>query len=445
MKTLKFILALVMAMSAGRAAAQEFGPEWGENATADERRQNVLLFNFYQDAYKAGRYDDAIRYYNELIVRAPKAQMSTYLYAINIYKSKAARAKSVGERTVYVDSMIMVYDARIASFGNDPKMGKPYILKLKANDYAAITRSANETTIALYRDALDANIAVGNIELTFLNQYFNFLTSGYLNDEIETDDYLDEYERLAEIVESQPTEGNEEQLKTFESLFVSSNAANCDKLEEIFTARLANDPNNVEQLRKAFAMLSSRHCSSEFYFSVGERYFVAEPSTQIALTLAASFEAAGRYSKALEYLRSAVATENDPLEQAKLCTQIASTELQMENYQSAADFARRAIGYNPEYGFAYLILGYAYVGGTRSCGDAFDQRTVYWLAYDVTRTAVSKLTDEAQVKMANEALSRYAPQFPNREDLFFRGINIGSGYTVRCGWISGSTSVRSSD
>jgi hypothetical protein len=119
----------------------------------------------------------------------------------------------------------------------------------------------------------------------------------------------------------------------------------------------------------------------------------------------------------------------------------------MGNYQASADFARQAIGYNPEYGFAYLILGYAYAGGTRNCGDTFDQRTVYWLAYDVTRTAVSKMTEAEsnQIRMANEALSRYVRNFPTREDLFFRGISIGSGYTVRCGWISGGTSVRSSD
>ena len=49
------------------AQTRELGPEWGENATQEERYQNALKFNFYRDAYNSQRYDDALGYLPDLI------------------------------------------------------------------------------------------------------------------------------------------------------------------------------------------------------------------------------------------------------------------------------------------------------------------------------------------------------------------------------------------
>lgn len=103
------------------AQTRELGPEWGENATQEERYQNALKFNFYRDAYNSQRYDDALGYLPELIKNSPRGAQNIYVYAINIYKNKIQRSMDLNQRKGYVDSLIVLYDLREQYFGNDAR------------------------------------------------------------------------------------------------------------------------------------------------------------------------------------------------------------------------------------------------------------------------------------------------------------------------------------
>ena len=49
---------------------------------------------------------------------------------------------------------------------------------------------------------------------------------------------------------------------------------------------------------------------------------------------------------------------------------------------------------------------------------------------------------EAQQEICNTLLATYRNYFPKQADCFFRGLQEGDAYTVNCGWVSGSTTVR---
>ena len=45
--------------------------------------------------------------------------------------------------------------------------------------------------------------------------------------------------------------------------------------------------------------------------------------------------------------------------------------------------------------------------------------------------------------MAATLMSTYREYFPGQSDCFFRGLTEqGAAYTVKCGWVSGTTTVK---
>ena len=53
------------------------------------------------------------------------------------------------------------------------------------------------------------------------------------------------------------------------------------------------------------------------------------------------------------------------------------------------------------------------------------------------------MSDQAQIDNIDSMLSSYRKSFPSEEDCFFNGCTAGSSFNVKCGWISGTTTVKS--
>lgn len=435
----KLIFTSAFVLAAGTAFAQEYGPEWGENATPEERKQNVLNYNYYTDAYNQQRYDDALGYLPQLIKDAPKGRQSLYVYAINIYDMKIQRSRDRDERNRYIDSLFILYDLRLEHFGDAPKNGRDDILVKKANHYLALRPGDLEGIEEVFEAAIAANAA--NPDPDFINRYFKKLTDEFLADAIETDEYIETYDRLSGIMNGITDPAADAAKSTFDALFIQSKAADCDSIERIFGERLAANPDNVEDLLKAFGQMSRLNCHSAFFFNVAERLLRLQPTADIAIITAKAYEAAGNTAKALEFLRAAVENETDPLLKSNLCVEISGTELNAGKAQSAASFAKQALEYNPENGFAYMFLAQAYSTGSTQC-EGFDRQVVYWLAYDLAQQARRVAAGTPEESRAVELMNQYRTAFPSNDDLFFRGLETGAPYQVKCGWISASTTVK---
>jgi len=414
-----------------------WGPEWGENATAAQRGENVRLFNFYSDAYNNKEYDKALGYMRQLIANCPKARVNIYAWGTNIYRQKINSLKDTAERNAIIDSLMVLYDKRMAAFGDDEKYGRSYILKIKARDYYQYRADDKMGMLKLFKEAIDADTEV---DPTFINQYFTVLTEEYQENNIETDYFMNEYDKLASLM----AKSTDEDAKTsFDALLIRSGAADCTNLEKIFSGRLAEDPDNKEQLAKAFNLLARNKCYTAFFFTVGDKYFAVEPSTSTAIILSKAYEEQKNYDNAMKYLRVAMERETNPVDKANLCVQISGTELAAGRAREAAEFAQQAIQYNPTNGYAYMCLAQAYASGSSICAQ-FEKQTVFWLAYDTMARARSLFEGNAEQQRTVDSLMRtYREFFPSQSDCFFRGMTAqGEGYNVSCGWISGHTTIR---
>lgn len=442
MKNVKFLLSAACALFAVAAMAQDFSDPkyaiWGD--TPQEREQNMLNSNFLKESLDNKDYNAAARYLKELLDKAPKASPNTFVRGISLYRNKINRAKSVSEKNMYVDSMLLLYDLRNEYFGDHPKQGTPYILDRKARE--VLNYKPNDRKAI--REAFRAAIAAGgdNVDPETVVAYFSNLCDDYKNtDEVMPEEIIAEYDRLTPFFTNNPAAV--EYKGQFDAAFGISGAANCENLEKLFSAKLAAAPDDEALLAQAVSLMSRAKCDGDFYFSLTEKYYQVKPSSETAMFLAQAFQSKKDYAKAKTYLNEALAVEENPAERQLLLVRIALVDLVSNNIQGAAAAARQARDLNPEDGVPYFILGQCYASSAAACG-GFGGQATFWVAYDTMAKAIDLLpSDSEYMEHAKTSLSAFRSRFPSSEECFFNELQEGARYTVNCGTAAGiSTTVR---
>ena len=434
-----FALAVSLAVCGGALAQSPMeDPKYG--ATPEERQQTVMTINLLRTAFEMKNYDAALQYVYQLIEKAPKSTANIYIRAANIYRDKINRSASRQERNLYVDSLIHIYDLRAEHFAETPQE-KAEILTTKANDFLGLNPFERARIHRYFNDAIEATEGKN---ATLINTYFKVLVDDYKSDLVETDELMNEFERLSGFFADDTDPQMADGLKTLESLLVSSGAAGCDKLEAVYKPRYEADPNNVELMKKIVNMLGRAKCSSDFMLLMTENLYKVQPEAQFGVFLATIFEQRQDYEKSLFYWQESINNESDPMVKKEYILSAAASALATKNYRQASTFAREMLDIDSENGMAYMIIGQAYGGGaTASCSDTFARQTVFWLAVDNLQRARGLLSgDTARIETINSVINTFTANFPDGEETFFRDMHVGEAYTVNCGWISGRTTVR---
>ena len=173
-----------------------------------------------------------------------------------------------------------------------------------------------------------------------------------------------------------------------------------------------------------------------------------EAAKQAAMTgiPAGRIGAAEEVANAVAFLKQAFAQATDPATKSMLAVEISGTELSMKNAAEAANYASQARQLNPENGYAYIMLAQSYAAGATAC-QGFDSQTVFWLAYDVLASGRKLFAEGSpEQKQIDETMAMFRRSFPSRDELFFRGLtSAGAPYDVKCGWITGRTTVKMVD
>jgi len=112
----------------------------------------------------------------------------------------------------------------------------------------------------------------------------------------------------------------------------------------------------------------------------------------------------------------------------------------MENILKAAEYARLAMQKSSAVsGRANLIIGLVW-GSLRCTGNDVETRAKYWVAVDYLIRA--RNADPSLAEEANRYISSYSQYFPAQEEAFMYDIIDGASYTVSCGGMRESTTVR---
>ena len=445
MKITKFFIGLAFALVVSNVSAQDFSDpqyaKWGE--TPEQRKENILASTFLKEELANRNFNQAAKYLQQLLQQCPAASENTFVRGVTLYKNKINRARSVAEKNVYVDSLLLLYDIRLEYFGSHPKRGKAYILDRKAREHLTYRESDREGIRKDFEVAIAAQVEMnGTADPALVAIYFKNLCDDYTNDIVDAMTIVNAYEEnskyFANVDESQAEFKNQ-----FEASFGASGAASCENLQKIFEPKIAAASTDEALLAHVFQLMNKANCDSDFYISVCEMYYNVKPQSSIAMLLAQIFQNKKEFAKANKYLREALANETVAEEREKLLARIGILEMTANNYAEAVKSFLESINIDDtdDDGLALYFLAQCYVAGSKDCGTELAKHSVYWVAYDLVQKAIPLLevTDAAVAANAKNLANSYRSVFPTAEECFFAELKEGATYTVGCGLAKGLT------
>lgn len=446
MKCAKILVSAVLTVVGLSAYAQDLSDpkyaKWGE--TLEERKENILNSSYLKEEINNHNFDSASGYLHKLIEKCPAASENIYVNGTKLYKQRINRAQTLAEKNAYVDSLLWLYDVRLENFGTHRTRGKDYILERKAREYLTYKESDREGIRNAFEAAIAAQVeATGKADPEVLAIYFKNLCDDYSNDVVDAMTVVAAYDDNAKYFEGIAPE-QEEFKDQFEKCFAMSGAASCENIEKIFANKIADAPEDETVIAQAMDLMSRAKCESDFFLSVGEKYYAMKPSSITAKLLAEAFQNRKEYEKANQYLREALAKETNDAERENLLVRIGILEVTTNDYRDAVEAFREAQKINPEDGLIYYFLPQCYVFGAKNC-NGFAKDATFWVAYDMLQKAIPLLEGDYPEFAANakSLAATYRSAFPTTEECFFNELSEGSTYTVNCGFVSGvPTKVR---
>lgn len=402
----------------------------------DEQRckENLSMFREY---YKQKNYIDAFNPWMWAYKNCPASSQNIYKNGPKIIKQKIKADKL--NRLAYIDTLMMLFDQRIQYFGQEG-----YVLGLKGFELVEIDKNRSEEALAYLEKSLALEAPNASVQAVYgyMKAMVNLQKSG-----VKTKlDVIDAYALVADIIdynianESKATKYFVQYFERIENLFTPY--ANCVDLLALFSKKFDFATEDISLLKRIVKLLSDKKCTdSDLFFNASSRLYELEPSPASAYQMSKMSIAKGKSSDAIAYAKMAIETEEEAKIKAKYYLALADAYRFSGSYSSARTAVYSALELRSEWGEAYISLGNIYVAGAKSCGSDFDNLTVYWVAVDAFKKALSDIETKER---AAKNINTYSKYFPTKESCFFNGISADSNHTVGC-WINKTTRARTSD
>jgi len=435
-KTIFAILTIALLFPGAKMSAQgKYGADSAEC---------IKYLSYYSEYYKQKNYDEALPNWRKAYsLCPPTASQNLLIHGSTLLKRAISQTKDAAVQSAIVDSLINLYDVRAEYY---PK-NKETALNNKGLDMYNYIKDNPQRLYDSYQEIIGElkENTRPSIFLFRLNSAIDLFQAGKLNAE----DVINAYQSSMEILNNATAESESEseqleKVKTdVESLFISSKVASCDNLIALFTPRFEADPNNLELVNNIVRMMSiTDDCSdNDLYLNAVTNMYKLDPSYNSAYFLyrlnssRGNVEAAVRYlEEAINYPESDAATDGEyNYELAVFCS---------KNGQNSKAYAaaQRAIELNPTFeGKAYFLMGTIW-GSTNCGGNEIERRAPYWVAVDYLQKA--KAADPSLTEDANRLIGSYSAYYPQTAEAFMYDLTSGQSYTVACGGMRATTTVR---
>ena len=424
----------------------------GANAQSKFGIDSILCVenrSIYVQNFKSKNYSDALKPLRWAWKNCPAANENTFRHGPKIIKEKMKVDKL--NKSAYIDTLMMIFDQRIQYFGKEG-----YVLGLKGYELVLADKKRSAEVLSI----LDKSITIeGNkAGSQALYGYMKAMDNLVKTEEKTKQDLLLAYSRVSEVIdynivnESKSTKNYIQFAKKIEKIFTPY--ASCEDLIELFSKKF--DPEDVSFLKRVTKLLQDQECAdSDLFFKASSSLYEIEPSAVSAGQMSKMSIAKGKYSDAIDFAKKAIELEENNNQKAIYYLGLADAYRNKGSYSSARSAVNSALELRRGWGEAYMNLGYIYVAGAKKCGTGFEQKTVYWIAVDAFKKALS---DEDTKKRAEKSINTYKKYFPTTPLCFEYSpvynkrnglpdthvITAGEKYKLKC-WINKSTTVRTSD
>ncbi|MGY8989367.1 MAG: tetratricopeptide repeat protein [Flavobacteriales bacterium] len=397
-------------------------------------------YQIYRNNYKQKNYEEALVSWRKVFNECPSYNQNTFANGPKLYHESIKKDKE--NQLIYLDTLMMIYDARIQYFER-----REYVLGKKGVDLLKYDPTRFTEAYEMLKVSVDA---LGNsTDPTVIVSYFKALDDVQRSsEEVTKQDVLDAYVAVSDIISYNMT-NNKKYSKYYETAQTNvenifAPYASCDDLIKVFKERLEIGTDNISLLKKITFLLDKKDCTeNEVFYTAAIQLHELDPTAKSAYDMGNMCIAKKNYSDAVSYYNQAIQLQEDVDYKASYYLKLAYTYQMRGSYSDARSAANSAASLKPEWGEPYLILGDIYVASASSCGSSnLERGSVYWVSVDMFSKA--KSIDNVLTNKANKRISTYSKYFPSKEDCFFNDIEAGSSYKVGC-WIGRSTRVRTRD
>ena len=437
MKKLTFILLAAVALFAGQSIVSAQGKYGADSAEC------LKYLSYYQEYWKQKNYDSALPNWRKAYSVCPAtASQNMFIHGTRLMTRQLDKIKDPAMRSAIIDTIITLQDQRMATY---PKK-RQEILNNKGQ-YMINYRGADSKYI--YENL---SVIVDELGSTSSGSILvNLLQSGialYRENKLTADDVIGLYDKVTDAINGAKAkndaevEDNAKAKATIESIFADSKVASCDNLIAIFGPRYEADPNNLALVSNIVKLMNNADdcASNDLYLKAVTSMYKLDPSYRSAYALFRLNSARGNVADAGRYIEEAIASpDSDPATDAQYYYELALFAYKNGLRGKAADAARKAV--DLDYGFAgkaYMILGNLWASAT--CTDDVDKYARFWAATDYfqkARTADASLADDV-----NSSIAGVAKYYPEASEIFMYDLTRGQSYTVSCGGLSATTTVR---
>lgn len=434
---LVFLFSLPLLLSGQVRSPLLDNPRYGaDEATREECLKNT---SYYQEYYRQDNFKDAAKGWAVVYTICPRSSENIYIRGIRMIKLDIEAAQDPNARRDLVDSLMRIYDKRIANFRKEG-----YNLTQKGMDLYALMPERAEEVYQILQQAY--RLTGDKFEAQAMLVLMQCTKDLYTDQKLPADTVLTVYSRLSSVFAKQIAENpGDEKLapmsESLDALFTSAGVANCENLISIYTPRVEANPADADLIRTVYNQLSAMRCTdSDLYLTVASAYFNAEPSPAVGNEVARLFMARRMNAEADAYFKRAVALETDSIRRSAMLVEYASfVGNNLGEMGRARTLAYEALSYNKNQGYAYFLIGSLYAG-TKNCGSSkIDNQSIYWAAVD--KFNMAKSVDPTLEVDCNKQIAYLAQFYPSAEEIFFQDLEVGKSYTVPC-WINERTTIR---
>lgn len=433
----------------------------GAASGVDERSQEELVkardrdfmnnLSMYSEFYKQKDYKSALGPWRKVYDKYPKSTLNIYIQGANMYDEFIQKETDWDKKNALIDTLMAIYNKRIKYFDQ-----KGYVRGRQGTDLLKYKLDNENLTDDELKSILkkgygyleeSINLEKNKAEAAVLVVFMQATKRLFIMGELPKDKVAQNYQTCSDIINADLKEEPDSEKYTtaknlLDQLFQTSGAADCEALVALYEPKFDQISQNVDDLKKMLRILERQDCTESPLFEKGsEKLYELEPSPEAAYNMARTFVRQKKYDKAKEYYQNAIDQETDKDLLAKYYYDLGLfTYAKDQDYQKAREYARKSIQNNPKFGRAYILIGDIYAQYSKNYGkDNFEHQTMYWLAVDYYMKA--KRVDPEVFATANQKINTYKQYFPDKETMFFQGIQDGQSYKIGS-WINETTTAR---
>ena len=437
MKKLIIVFLLASGIMGGTAFAQ------GKYGTGPDSTKCLNNLSFYREYLKAKDYDSALPNWRNAYKYCPAtASQQMLIDGTTLLRRLINKAGNSAEyRAAVIDSLITLHDTRAQYY---PKYAVT-AYNTKGQDLHSFVKDP-QVLFDGFEGIIENNQE--KVRPTILLYDLQAAIELFKADVIDAEKVINVYQRNSEIFDRiiPANDGDKEQMANVKndmgSLFATSKVASCETLIELYTPRLAADPENL-QLAQSIAktMRMAENCdNNDLFLQAVTLMNKLDPSPSTSYYLFRLHGGRGEVKEAIAYMESALAGEDvDADTKASWKYEAATFCFKNGENVRAFEFASKAAETESLAGKAYFLMGNIWAA-VRCGGDEVASRAPYWVACDYMNKA--KAADPSLTDEANRYIGQYSVYFPAAVDAFMYDVVKGQSYTVVCGGLRATTTVR---